>query len=95
MTAAPPPRDKLPQVGFRWCRPPLRVYVLDMKTFFFVALLIAMLVTLGVLAVGMIGMAKGGDFNDKYGNKLMRARVISQGVTLVIFALAVLVGLQD
>ncbi|WP_422364936.1 twin transmembrane helix small protein [Pelagibius sp.] len=66
-----------------------------MKTFFFVALLIAMLVTLGVLAVGMIGMAKGGDFNDKYGNKLMRARVISQGVTLVIFALAVLVGLQD
>ncbi len=66
-----------------------------MKTFFFIALLIAMLITLGVLATGMIGMARGGEFNAKYGNKLMRARVIAQGVALAIFALAVLVGTQD
>jgi hypothetical protein len=66
-----------------------------MKTFFFVALLIAMLVTLGVLATGFIAMARGGEFNAKYGNKLMRARVIAQGVALAIFALAVLFGAHD
>lgn len=66
-----------------------------MKDFFFIALLIAMLITLGVLATGIIGMARGGDFNAKYGNKLMRARVIAQGAALAIFALAVLVGSQD
>ena len=61
-----------------------------MKTFFFVALLIAMLVTLGVLAAGMIGMARGGDFNAKYGNKLMRLRVILQGLAVVLFLLLVI-----
>jgi Hypoxia induced protein conserved region len=66
-----------------------------MKTFFFVLLLIAMLITAGVLATGIIGMARGGEFNAKYGNKLMRARVIAQGVALAIFALAVLFGTQD
>jgi hypothetical protein len=66
-----------------------------MKTFFFVALLIAMLITAGVLATGIIGMARGGEFNAKYGNKLMRARIIAQGVALAIFALAVLVGDPD
>ncbi len=66
-----------------------------MKTFFFIALLIAMFITLGVLATGIIGMARGGEFNAKYGNKLMRARVIAQGVALAIFAVAVLAGAQD
>jgi hypothetical protein len=66
-----------------------------MKTFFFVLVLIAMFITLGVLATGIIGMARGGEFNAKYGNKLMRARVIAQGVALALFALAVLFGIQD
>jgi hypothetical protein len=66
-----------------------------MKTFFFVLVLIAMFITLGVLATGIIGMARGGEFNAKYGNKLMRARVIAQGVALALFALAVLFGTQD
>lgn len=66
-----------------------------MKTFFFVLVLIAMFITLGVLATGIIGMARGGEFNQKYGNKLMRARVIAQGVALALFALAVLFGAQD
>ena len=66
-----------------------------MKTFFFIALLIAMFITLGVLATGIIGMARGGEFNAKYGNKLMRARVIAQGVALAIFAVAILAGAQD
>ena len=32
--------------------------------------------TLGVLATGIISMFRGGEFNRRYGNKLMRARVI-------------------
>ncbi|GAB4236565.1 MAG: twin transmembrane helix small protein [Kiloniellaceae bacterium] len=66
-----------------------------MKTFFFVLMLIAMFITLGVLATGIIGMARGGEFNAKYGNKLMRARVIAQGCAIALFALAVLFGSQD
>jgi hypothetical protein len=63
-----------------------------MESFLFILVLIAMFITLGVLATGIIGMARGGEFNAKYGNKLMRARVICQGVTLALFAIAVLVG---
>lgn len=66
-----------------------------MKTFFFVLILIAMAITVGVLATGIIGMARGGEFNAKYGNKLMRARVIAQGCAIALFAIAVLVGGQD
>ena len=51
-------------------------------------MVIAMAAVLGVLAVGIISMLKGGEFNKKYGNKLMRARVILQGVALAMLALA-------
>ena len=38
-------------------------------------LLIAMLATLGALIVGLAGFFHGGEFNRKYSNKLMQARV--------------------
>ncbi len=50
----------------------------------------AMLMTLAVLGIGMVSMIKGGAFNEKYGNKLMRLRVVMQGLALAFFALAVL-----
>ena len=50
--------------------------------------IIAMLLTLGVLFAGLITMAIGGEFNRKYGNKLMRYRVICQGIAIALFALA-------
>lgn len=53
-------------------------------------MIIAMFATLGVLGIGLVGFIKGGAFNEKYGNKLMRARVIMQGVALAMFALAIL-----
>ncbi len=53
-------------------------------------MIVAMLATLGILAVGMVSMIKGGEFNAKYGNKLMRARVMMQGVALLFFALALM-----
>ena len=34
--------------------------------------------------IGVISMAKGGEFNAKYGNLLMRARIISQGIAVVL-----------
>lgn len=43
--------------------------------------------TLGFLLVGIIGMVRGGDFNRKWGNRLMRMRVISQMLALLMFAL--------
>ena len=61
-----------------------------MNTLFFVLLVIAMLMTLCVLFAGLITMGRGGEFNRKYGNKLMRARVIVQGVAIVIFVIAML-----
>lgn len=58
----------------------------------FIALLLAMFATLGVLMVGLVGMARGGEFNRKYGNKLMRWRILLQGLAVILLALLVLVG---
>jgi hypothetical protein len=52
-------------------------------------MIIAMVLVLASLAVGLFSMVKGGEFNKKYGNKLMRARVTLQGVALGLFVLAV------
>jgi hypothetical protein len=45
------------------------------------------LATLGVLIFGVITMVRGGEFNKRNSNRLMRTRVILQGVTLVLLAL--------
>jgi len=50
----------------------------------------AMLVTAVILIVGIVGFYRGGEFNRRYGNVLMRARVVSQGVTLVLLVLFLL-----
>ena len=61
-----------------------------MSAAFFILMSIAMAAVLAVLLVGVFGMARGGQFNKKYGNQLMRARVILQAVALGFFVLAVL-----
>lgn len=61
-----------------------------MHNVFLVLMLISLAAVLGVLVVGIAAMTKGGEFNKKYGNKLMRARVMLQGLTLLFFALAYL-----
>ena len=52
---------------------------------------IALAATLAVLLAGVIAMLRGGAFNAKYGNKLMRARFAFQalavGLMLVIYLL--------
>jgi hypothetical protein len=49
-----------------------------------ILLMIAMLATLVVLVVGLAGFFHGGEFNRKYGNKLMQARVALQAVAVVL-----------
>lgn len=43
--------------------------------------------TAGVLLTGIVSMLRGGEFNRRNGNKLMRARVILQGITLALLVL--------
>jgi hypothetical protein len=60
---------------------------------FFLALMgIAMLAVLGALGLGLYAMTQGGEFNQKYGNRLMQARVVLQAAALVFFALATMMG---
>lgn len=66
-----------------------------MSAFFFVLMGLAMALTLGVLFTGLIAMARGGDFNRKYSNKLMRMRILAQGLALLFFAVAMMIGTGD
>ncbi len=52
-----------------------------------VLLIVLMLSTAGVLVTGIVFMAKGGEANRKYGNKLMVARVALQGAALAMVVL--------
>lgn len=53
-------------------------------------LMIAMLATLGVLVVGLAGFLHGGEFNRKYGNKLMQARVALQAVAVLLLLIVLI-----
>ena len=57
-----------------------------------VLLAIALAAVLGVLAIGLFSMARGGAFNRKYGNRFMQARVILQFGAIALIAIAVLFG---
>jgi hypothetical protein len=63
-----------------------------MQTVMFVLIAIAMLMTLGVLFTGLFSMARGGEFNAKWGNRLMRYRILFQAIALGLFAIALMIG---
>jgi hypothetical protein len=50
---------------------------------FFLAVL-ACLSVLAVVFVGVIGFARGGEFNRKYANKIMRLRLLLQFVAVLL-----------
>ena len=50
-------------------------------------IMIVLFAVLVVLFVGIISMLKGGDFNKRWGNKLMRARVFLQGLAIMLILL--------
>ncbi|HYH21526.1 MAG TPA: twin transmembrane helix small protein [Azospirillum sp.] len=61
-----------------------------MSGFFTILLGLAMLAVLASLLIGVFFMAKGGEGNLRWSNRLMRMRVILQGVALVLFILALM-----
>jgi hypothetical protein len=61
-----------------------------MDGFLVVLLIVALVATLGVLFAGLLVMARGGQVNKKYGNLLMRWRVILQFSALVVLGLIML-----
>ena len=58
-----------------------------MKMFLIISLFLCMISVAVVMVLGIFSLSKGGDFNVKYGNKLMQARVYLQGLALVLLAL--------
>lgn len=51
---------------------------------------LSLFAVLATLLTGVFSMGRGGDFNKRYSNKLMRLRVILQAVTIALFVLYML-----
>ncbi len=71
-----------------WAAGPSRAIWWGMSGFMIFLMVLAMIATLAVLVIGLFAMARGGDFNAKYGNKLMWWRIRLQVAAVVLFALA-------
>ena len=52
-------------------------------------IVIAVLIVLAILLVGVGSFGKGGDFNRKYANKIMRWRIGAQFVAILLILLYV------
>lgn len=56
---------------------------------FFIIVASACLAVLVILMIGIGGFAKGGEFNRKHANKLMRLRIAAQAVAIALILLFV------
>jgi hypothetical protein len=70
------------------CAPVSARYIKPMEAILPIFVVLAMLATLGVLLVGIINMAKGG--NPQRSNKLMQLRIWMQGLALLLFVIFML-----
>ena len=57
----------------------------------FILAAIACFAVLIILMIGIGGFAKGGDFNRKHANRIMRYRIIAQAIAVVLILLFVLI----
>lgn len=57
----------------------------------FVLVVLAMAAVAIILMIGIGGFGRGGEFNRKYANKLMRMRIIAQFVAVVLILLFVFI----
>ncbi|SLN70067.1 hypothetical protein ROJ8625_03670 [Roseivivax jejudonensis] len=55
----------------------------------FILMALVMFVVVVILMTGIGGFAKGGEFNKKYANKLMRWRIAAQFVAVLLILLFV------
>ena len=56
------------------------------KTLFYL-LVVCCLAVVVILATGIGGFAKGGEFNRKHGNRMMRWRIIAQAIAIALILL--------
>ncbi len=61
-------------------------------TFLTAMIILAMLATVGALAAGVVSMAHGREFDQTHSTQLMAARVVLQGVTLVLLLVALILA---
>jgi hypothetical protein len=71
---------------------PTGLYLLVMSTFFTIMLFLAMAATAGALVWGVIAMARGGDFNAKWSNRMMQYRVLFQAIALAFFVVLLMLA---
>ena len=57
-----------------------------------ILIIIGLVLVFIVLVIGLISMLAKGNFNKKYSNKLMRLRVITQGIIILIFSIIFLIN---
>ena len=55
-----------------------RPHIATMSNVLPILVIVALVATLGALALGLFSMVRGGEFNTKHSNKFMRARVFLQ-----------------
>ena len=57
-----------------------------------VLVVIALIGTVAALLTGVVAMVRGGEFNRKYGNLLMRARIAMQALVIALLFILFLLG---
>lgn len=57
----------------------------------FIVVAIAVLAVAAILLTGIGGFAKGGEFNRKHANRIMRYRIYAQAVAIALILLFVLI----
>lgn len=61
-----------------------------MVGFAFTLMALGMALTLAVLVAGIISMTRGGEFNQRWSNRLMRYRIVAQAFALLMFAIGLM-----
>lgn len=65
-----------------------------LKDPFFLVVAVACIAVAGILLFGIMTFGKGGDFNRKYANKIMRWRIGAQFVAVLLILLFVFIRRQ-
>ena len=55
----------------------------------FIVVVLSMAVVAMILMIGIGGFGRGGEFNRKYSNKLMRMRILAQFIAVILILLFV------
>ncbi|MDX1738504.1 MAG: twin transmembrane helix small protein [Alphaproteobacteria bacterium] len=58
-----------------------------MNIFAFILMAAGVATTFIILTIGIVAMARGGEFNKKWSNRLMRYRIIAQAFAIAMFML--------